>query len=441
MDACLQEFEAQHGFSLARGTTLLAISGGLDSMVLLHLFAKASYPIAVAHVNFGLRGEASQADETLVCETCEALEIPYHVLRPDTQAYAAEHRLSTQMAARDLRYGFFEELMRDFGYVRLATAHHADDALETLFIYLLRNNGRAALTGIEALRENRLRPLRRCTKEELLQFAMDKKLQWRDDESNASVKYLRNKVRHWLVPALKEAYPEIIADFLELSQGMSSYYKAQDQQLREAMLPFILYQSSEKVEISKTILQHPKKEQIFDYYGRSLGFVKEPTRAILEAQVGAQLQAVGTAWQLQVLHDRFRFIRGYEKAEYEKSIQVGEYYSFVLGGFQINISWEEGAVVAGDNEYIFGIDEVGEDILLRSCRTGDTMSWKQSSTAKKLSDVFTDAHISAFDRWTFPLIELGGEVVGIVGLKRSDLYRTTAATQQSMRISWEKLPT
>ena len=441
MDACLQEFEAQHGFSLARGTTLLAISGGVDSMVLLHVFAQASYPIAVAHVNFGLRGEASQADETLVCETCEALEIPYHVLRPDTQAYAAEHRLSTQMAARDLRYGFFEELMRDFGYARLATAHHADDALETLFIYLLRNNGRAALTGIEALRESRVRPLLRYTKKELLQFAMGKKLQWRDDESNVSVKYLRNKVRHWLVPALKEVYPEIISDFQELSQGMSSYYKAQDQELREAMLPFILNQSSDQVEISKTILQHPKNEQIFNYIGRPLGFVKEPVRAILGAQVGAMLQAVGTDWKLQVLHDRYRFIKGYQKVDYEKRTHVGESSSFVLGGFQINISWEKGAVVAGDNEYIFGIDEACENILFRSCRTGDTMVWKQGSAEKKLSDVFTDAHVSTFDRWAFPLIELGGEVAGIVGLRRSDLYRTTAATQQSMRISWEKLPT
>lgn len=419
---------------------MLAISGGVDSMVLLHLFAKASYPIAVAHVNFGLRGEASQADETLVCETCEALEIPYHVLRPDTKAYAAEQQLSTQMAARDLRYGFFEELMRDFGYVRLATAHHADDALETLFIYLLRNNGRAALTGIEALRENRLRPLQRYTKEELLQFAMDKKLQWRDDESNASVNYLRNKVRHWLVPALKEAYPEIIADFLELSQGMSSYYKIQDQQLREALLPFVLNQSSEKVEISKTILQHPENEQIFYFYGRFLGFVKEPIRAILRAQVGAQLQAVGTAWQLQVLHDRFRFIKGYEKAEYEKSIQVGEDCSFVLGVFHMKITWEDGVVCVGENEYIFSFSEPSENIFLRSCRTGDTMAWKQGSAAKKVSDIFTDAHVSTFDRWAFPLIELGGEVAGIVGLKRSNLYPTTATTKQSMRISWEKLP-
>lgn len=439
MDACLQEFEAQHGFSLARGTTLLAVSGGVDSMVLLHLFVQAGYPIAVAHVNFGLRGDASDADEALVYNTCKSLDIACHVLRPDTQAYAAAHKLSIQMAARALRYGFFAELIRDFGYERMATAHHADDALETFFIYLMRNNGRAALTGIEAIKEHRLRPLLSFTKKELLQFAEANKLQWRDDESNASVKYLRNQVRHWLIPALKEEYPEIVTDYLALSQAMRAHYQAEDIALNEVMLPYILHRSNQRIVLSKSVLEHPKIEQIFGTISRPLGFVLDSVHGMLRAKVGASLKAVNTDWELQVLHDQFRFVKAYSNPAYSQRLPAGKDSVFELGEFSIKASWVHGEYKPEKNEYIFGLFESKIDVCLRSYTRGDKMIWKQGARAKKVSDIFTDAHISTFDRWAFPLIEIGGEIVGIVGVRRSAVLLKEFDRQWALRISWERI--
>lgn len=440
VDACLQEFEAQQGIELSRGTTLLAVSGGVDSMVLLHLFAQSSYPFAVAHVNFGLRNEASQADEALVVQTCEALDIPYHVARPDTEAYATAHKQSIQMAARALRYDFFHELMRDFGYRYLATAHHADDAIETLFIYLTRNNGRAALSGIAAAKDNTLRPLLSHSKAELLHYAAEKQLSWREDESNASTKYLRNKVRHWLIPALKEEYPALVEDYLALARDMRSYYAQQDAQLQKTLQPYVLVQSTEVLELSKSVNTHHKAEQIFEHIGRPLGFALAPLKQMLSASTGAQLSAVETDWELQVLHDRYRFIKGYRPEEYAYEIPFGNDITLEAGGFVIHVAWGEFEETASKNEYVFGINGIAYPLRLRLCQNGDTITLNATNAAKKLSDLFTNAHISTFDRHNYPVLACGAEVLAVVGLRRSSLHAVSGKAP-GVRISWEPKPT
>ncbi|WP_373330650.1 tRNA lysidine(34) synthetase TilS [Salmonirosea aquatica] len=200
--------------------TLLAVSGGVDSMVLAELFRRAGSPFALAHCNFGLRGDESDADERFVRQWAENAGVPCHVHLFDTQAEADKRRISIQMAARDLRYAWFKELLDGFGYPYLALAHHADDSIETVLLNLVRGTGLPGMIGIAPVRNRLIRPLLYSSKHEILNFARHQNIPWREDSSNATDHYRRNVLRHRVVPVLQELNPSLEATFLQTSERL-----------------------------------------------------------------------------------------------------------------------------------------------------------------------------------------------------------------------------
>ena len=204
----------QNNFSFLAGKKLLlATSGGMDSMVMVHLFHELKYEVALAHCNFQLRAVESFGDQKFVQDYAEASEIPIFVTQFDTEAFAKDYKLSTQMAARDLRYSWFYELLETENYDYILTGHHADDNLETFLINLSRGTGLEGLVGIPEQNGKIIRPLLLFSREEIAKYAIEYKIQWREDSSNSSDKYLRNKIRHDLVPLFKELNPKFIASF------------------------------------------------------------------------------------------------------------------------------------------------------------------------------------------------------------------------------------
>ena len=178
---------------------LLAVSGGLDSMVLLHLFQQLDYEIMVLHCNFQLRGLESFGDQQFIQEYTGQHNIPLSFTQFDTKTFAKDYKLSTQLAARELRYSWFYEQLEIQEGDYILTAHHADDNLETFFINLSRGTGLDGLTGIPAQNDTNIRPLLPFTRQEIEEYATQNKLVWREDSSNTSDKYLRNKIRHHLI--------------------------------------------------------------------------------------------------------------------------------------------------------------------------------------------------------------------------------------------------
>ncbi|MCL4160622.1 UNVERIFIED_CONTAM: hypothetical protein GTU68_037774, partial [Idotea baltica] len=176
-------------------------------MVMLHRM-RSDYTkdqLAVVHCNFQLRGEESDADEKFLETSCQALGIRLHAKRMDTEIYATGHRVGIQEAARELRYQYFEDLMQEYGYACVATAHHRDDSIETYFINLLRGSGPEGLGGILEDNERKvIRPLLNLSRAEILDYAKHHGVAWREDSSNTSLKYLRNRVRHELVPLMTD---------------------------------------------------------------------------------------------------------------------------------------------------------------------------------------------------------------------------------------------
>ena len=192
---------------------LLACSGGLDSVVLAHLCKALKFDFALAHCNFSLRGTESDGDEDFVRELASTFEINVYVKQFDTEQYAEEQRLSVQMAARELRYKWFDELLQSKRYDYVLTAHHADDSLETFLINLSRGTGIEGLSGIPQVNGNVVRPLLPFSRNEIIEYAKSESIQWREDSSNTSVKYLRNKIRHEIVPGIKELNPTFLQNF------------------------------------------------------------------------------------------------------------------------------------------------------------------------------------------------------------------------------------
>ena len=204
----------QQSFPFLKGKKLLvASSGGIDSMVLTDLLFKLDYQIAIAHCNFHLRGKESDLDEAFVIKSAKKLKIPYHVISFDTKGYAQQKNISIQMAARDLRYEWFEELLQKQDLHYLLTAHHADDNLETFLINFSRGTGLDGLTGIPAMNNKTIRTLLPFSRKEIEQYAKENNITWREDQSNKETKYLRNKLRHDIIPLLKELNPGFLESF------------------------------------------------------------------------------------------------------------------------------------------------------------------------------------------------------------------------------------
>jgi len=194
---------------LSNRRILLAVSGGVDSMVMLHLFKESGFTIGVAHANFQLRGLDSESDEKLVGEICDKNSIPFFVKRFETEVYSKSNHLSIQMAARELRYGWFNALLTEQHFDLVATAHHLNDSIETVLLNLVRGSGLEGHDGIASTNGKIIRPMLWATRQEIAHYAKENKIEWHEDRSNASDDYARNFIRHQVYPLLKELNPSL----------------------------------------------------------------------------------------------------------------------------------------------------------------------------------------------------------------------------------------
>ncbi len=202
------EFVRNNGLFSKDSRVLLTVSGGIDSVVMADLFSRSGFIFGIAHCNFGLRGRESNADEEFTRKLSERFKVPFYTKRFDTNEYSALHRISVQMAARELRYQWFEEIRSSLKFDCIATAHHLDDQAETFLINLIRGTGISGLHGILPIKGFVVRPLLFCYREDIISYATENGIRYREDSSNLQDKYLRNKIRHKIIPQLVEINPE-----------------------------------------------------------------------------------------------------------------------------------------------------------------------------------------------------------------------------------------
>jgi len=235
----VQNFIVEKSLFSREDKLILGISGGADSVCLMHILLALGYRFDLAHCNFNLRGKESDEDEVFVQELAKKHQLKLHVKQFDTEGYAAENKISTQMAARDLRYAWFNHLLLTKNAKYIAIAHHENDDIETFFINLIRGSGLKGLLGISEKTNSIVRPLMAITRDEIESYLDENKLRYRDDSSNSSVKYLRNKIRHELMPLLAEMNPSIqqtISEKMRILEGVSQVYSCKIEEVRKYLM-------------------------------------------------------------------------------------------------------------------------------------------------------------------------------------------------------------
>ncbi|MCH5334787.1 MAG: tRNA lysidine(34) synthetase TilS [Alistipes sp.] len=422
---------------------LLAVSGGSDSMVMLSLFAECGYDIGVAHCNFMLRGRESDGDEAAVESEASRLGVRYHVKRFDTQAEMERTGESMEMAARRLRYAWFDELRREHGYTSVAIAHHADDSTETFFINLLRGTGLRGLTGIAVRAGRIIRPLMFASRKEILEYAMAHGIAYREDSSNASTKYLRNKIRLGLIPRIRE-----------INAGFAGIMRRNIARLTEAqtfidsavcMIRSDVVDSADGVDtihVDRIDPGLPRGFVVYQLLNSAYGFKGDVCDSLRRA-----LERGSTG-------------RRFYSKEYTACIDRGDIKVFrtepddpcaveverdaVRCYCGNSALWFERCDIAmikdyGVPEHIAQLDadQLHYPLTLRRWRDGDRFIPFGMNGFKKVSDYLTDAKVSAAERERQFVLLSGEDIVWLVGRRIDDRYRLTDKTDNVLRITKE----
>lgn len=414
----------------------LAVSGGLDSMVLLHLFQQLPYKMAVLHCNFQLRGLESFGDQNFVQEYTDTNGIPLFFTQFDTAAFANDYKLSTQVAARELRYSWFYEQLEAENYDYVLTAHHADDNLETFLINLSRGTGLDGLTGIPPQNDHIIRPLLPFSRQEIENYAKENTVQWREDSSNASDKYLRNKIRHHLIPVLKELNPAFMSSF----QKTQNYLQEAQTMVEDASI--IVYQQVAKQEGDviyfdlKQLKRLPNYKSYLYQWLNEFGFKAwDDINDLVASQSGKQVFSA----DYRLLKDRDSLLLSPIHLENED-----QEYLIANAQEQINIplnlSFSKVAEISIVSNTTIFVDEdkLQFPLVLRHWREGDSFQpFGMAGKSKKVSKLFKDEKLSLIEKENTWLLCSNNQIVWILGIRQDDRFKIDNTTKNLLKIQIE----
>ncbi|TRO65222.1 tRNA lysidine(34) synthetase TilS [Christiangramia sabulilitoris] len=401
---------------------LLAVSGGVDSVVLAHLCHTAKLDFAIAHCNFNLRGDESDGDEKFVVDLADFLEVEVYTESFDTLQYAENNGLSVQMAARELRYEWFSELSNSAQFDYTLTAHHANDNLETFLINLIRGTGPEGLTGIKKDSNKVIRPLLEFKRSEIEDFARKKNYKWREDSSNSSDKYMRNKIRHNIVPVLEEINPHFLDSFAKTQQHLQESLDLVEDYI-SLLYPKLVQKVTYGYAIDIGFLKKvPNQKQVLYQLLKSFGFTEwNDVYNLLDAQTGKM-----------VLSDSHRLIKDRNKlllTEHQEN-SVGKEYSLEreedlvmipeLGTFHFNETDKLGA--ASKSCIYVPEHKLKFPLVIRKWKKGDYFYPFGMNGRKKLSDFFKDEKFSLPEKEHVWILCSDNEIVWIINHRADNRF-------------------
>ncbi len=409
---------------------LIACSGGLDSVVLTHLIKEVKADIALAHCNFSLRGKESDGDEMFVIGLAKSLEIPVFVETFDTKKFAAEHKISTQMAARDLRYNWFAQLLNNFKYDYLLTAHHLDDDMETFFINITRGTGLNGLTGIKKVNNKVIRPLLGFSREEIFKYAETKNLKWREDSSNKKTDYLRNKLRIEVLPKFKDSSKSILANFQKTQKNLQASQNLIDDYIALVYkLVVTEAKDSYKINIEK-LKELPHTEALLYELLNGFGFTEwDDVSNLLEAQTGKKVFSNTHLLFKNRAELVLTEIPSEEKKEEFKVSETGIKTPIVL-----RITPSEYIGETEKNLIYIAADKLKFPLKLRKWKSGDSFQPFGMTGKKKLSKFFKDEKIPLNEKEKIWLLTSEDKIVWVVGHRMDNRFKVTKNTKQILKI-------
>ncbi len=429
-----QNYIEQHNLVGAGDRILLAVSGGLDSMVMLHLFRACGYSLGVAHGNFGLRGKESEGDELFVREYCGLHKVPVYSKRFDTKNYAETKKISIQMAARDLRYGWFNELMEEGEYHWLATAHHLNDNVETVLLRWSNGAGLDQLTGIPRKNERIVRPLLFASRADISLFARTSGIAWREDSSNLATNYQRNFIRHEVIPKLKEINPsleETFAGTLEKLEGASELMRRGIEQLKDS----VTRKEGRNFLIDKNLLLLLRNPAFICYeWLKPFGFEFDRCKQLV-ASISSQPGARFFSPTHIAVIDRENIIVSPKEEEFHDVLVEEGQDKAALGPWVLDICKEAGMIIS-ENPWCATLDysKVRFPVLWRRWKPGDSFVPLGMNKRKKVSDFLIDERISMPDKERVTVLVSGDEIVWIAGYRVDDRFKVGPGTRNVLRM-------
>ncbi|WP_299103467.1 tRNA lysidine(34) synthetase TilS [uncultured Winogradskyella sp.] len=414
---------------------LIAISGGIDSVVLAHLCQNLNLNFSLAHCNFNLRAEESDKDEAFVMEMAEDFDVEVFVQNFDTETYATEHKRSIQMAARELRYDWFKELAEQLNFDYILTAHHADDNLETFLINFTRGTGLNGLTGIPMINDNVVRPLLPFSRIQIEAFAKAHQITWREDASNASRKYLRNKLRHEIVPILKEINPQLLDSFQNTLSHLNDTQLIVEERLLDFKKRAIISEDDLGItyKISEFKAVKNPKAYLFELF-KNYGFTEwNDVVDLLDAQSG---KLVKSNSHRLIKHREFLILTELKDfEESETSLLMSKNDNEVETPFG-NMCFKEVETISETSKHIIYVDK---DLLkfpleLRLWKEGDTFQPLGMSGKKKISKYLKDEKASLVKKENTWVLTSEDKVIWVVGKRADERFKVKTNTKVILKV-------
>ena len=416
---------------------LLAVSGGIDSMVMADLFLRVGYKTGIAHCNFSLRAKESDKDEELVRKYANENSIPFYSIRFATKEHAVNKGISVQMAARELRYEWFEKIRKENNFDSVAVAHNLNDNIETMLINLTRGTGLTGLTGMRPVSRKIIRPLLFASRKKIEEYCTNNQIPFREDKSNAETRYTRNRIRHTIIPVLKEINPSVegtLNDTAERLAGIDEIVSGYIEGIRTQI-------SAEKdksivFNVGKLLNLNPGKALIFELFA-PFGITRATSGDLSGLLTGKTGKQIFTRTH-RILRNRNELV------VYPLGNDHGRYYEIsIIEDFLVVPGIESAGVINIEKDYkipdnqitaCIDFEKIKFPIIIRNWEKGDYFFPLGMKQKKKLSDYFIDRKYSLIEKEKTLILESGGKIVWIIGERLDNRFRVTESTSKILLI-------
>lgn len=422
---------SRHALCKTTDKILLAVSGGVDSMVMLCLMTEAGFAPGVVHCNFKLRGKESDDDAAFVKGAAAKLNLPFFSKEFDTASYATAAGISIQMAAAELRYQYFDEVREAHAYDFVATAHHFNDSIESVLLNLVRGTGIDGVRGVAPKKGSVIRPMLFATRRMILQHALTKEIAWREDSSNLRDDYQRNYLRHQVIPKLEEMNPRFDESFRETHERLLGAALFAESHVKDfASTAVEVTRQGSAIDIRKVRASEAPAVLLWELI-KNLGFKYDQCRKIV---MDHQPGKVFTSATHQLLVDRTHYIvESGRSSEFLTTVveegqrEVGRHPFLLLTR---EVTKDDFALVKDSSIAQLDADQLQWPLVWRRWQAGDYFMPLGMQQEKKLSDFLIDLKIPFNSKADITVLESGADIVWVVGYRIHERYKVTGETKR-----------